>query len=79
MLQGSVRIGHMMIGGVIRAMVGENILHLGPVSLPVAVLDGALLLGLLGDALVRYTRYLRDEEWAGGFLEWVMPRPAGNA
>lgn len=50
-----------------------GLIHPGPISLPVAILDGLLLLALLGDVMVRYTRYLRDEEWAGGFLEWLVP------
>ena len=74
MLQASARSGSMMIGGMIRAMMSQNYIHLGPVSLPVAILDALLTLALLSDVLVRYTRYLRDDDWAGGFLEWLIPR-----
>ena len=78
MLQASARSGQMMIGGMIRAMMSRNFIHIGPVSLPVAILDVLLTVALLSDVLVRYTRYLRDEQWAGGFLEWVIPRPLGS-
>jgi len=79
MLQGSARSGHMMIGGIIRAVIGENYIQVGPVNLPVAIIDGLLMLALLCDVLIRYTRYLRDEDWAGGFLEWLVPRSSCTA
>jgi hypothetical protein len=78
MMQASARSGQVMIGGMIRALMSQNYIHLGPVSFPVGILDGLLALGLLSDVLVRYTRYLRDEDWAGGFLEWLIPRPSCN-
>jgi hypothetical protein len=74
MMQASARSGSMMIGGMIRAMMSQNYIHLGPVSFPVAIVDGLLMLALLSDVLVRYTRYLREDDWAGGFLEWLIPR-----
>jgi len=33
-----------------------------------------LLISLVGDVLMRYSHYLRDDQWAGGFLEWLRPR-----
>jgi hypothetical protein len=74
MVQASARSGNLMIGGMIRAMMSQNDLHIGPLSLPVAILDGLLTLALLSDVLVRYTRYLREDDWAGGFLEWLVHR-----
>jgi hypothetical protein len=79
MMQASARSGNIMIGGIIRAMMSENYIHLGPVSFPVGILDALLTLAMLSDVLVRYTRYLRDDDWAGGFLEWLIPRSACNA
>jgi hypothetical protein len=74
MLQASARSGNMMIGGMIRALMNQNYIHIGSMNLPVAVLDGLLTIGLLSDVLVRYTCYLRDSEWSGGFLEWLVPK-----
>jgi len=74
MMQASARSGSMMIGGMIRAMMGQNYIQVGPWSIPVGILDGLVTVVLLSDVLVRYTRYLRDQEWAGGFLEWLIPR-----
>jgi len=74
MLQASARSGSMMIGGMIRAMTSQNYIHIGPLGLPVCILDGLMTVALLTDVLVRYTRYLREEDWAGGFLEWLVPR-----
>jgi len=41
--------------------------------IPIALLDSVLLLAFLADVPVRYAHYLREEEWAGGFLEWMVP------
>ncbi|HTY86394.1 MAG TPA: hypothetical protein VMB80_02930 [Candidatus Acidoferrum sp.] len=74
MLQASARSGSMMIGGMIRAMVSQNYIHIGPLGLPVCILDSLMTLALLTDVLVRYTCYLREDDWAGGFLEWLVPK-----
>ncbi len=74
MLQASARSGSMMIGGMIRAMTGGNYIHVGPLGLPVCILDSLMTLALLTDVLVRYTCYLREDDWAGGFLEWLVPK-----
>jgi hypothetical protein len=37
------------------------------------ILDSLLLVALIVDVPVRYSHYLRDDQWAGGFLEWLKP------
>jgi hypothetical protein len=74
LLQASARSGNMMIGGIIRAMVGRNYLALGPVSVPVGLFDVLLVLMLVADLCIRYTCYLREDQWTGGFLEWLVPK-----
>jgi len=74
LLQASVRSGTMMIGGMIRALVGRNYLEMGSISLPVGVFDVILVLLLLTDLGIRYTNYLREDQWTGGFLEWLVPK-----
>ena len=76
MLNGSARSGKMMIGGIIVAMSGRNFVPLGSFNFPLGVVDGVLLLALVADAAMRYTHYLRESEWTGGFLEWLLRRPA---
>ncbi len=74
LLQAAGRSGKMEVGGIIRALVSSNYFHVGPVTIPVWLVDGALLLALLADVLMRYSHYLRDDQWAGGFLEWFVPK-----
>lgn len=72
-INASVRSGQMMMGGLLR-MIGGDHLPLGPVSLPVGWLDLVLFVALLADAAIRYTYYLREDQWTGGFLEWLLPK-----
>jgi hypothetical protein len=74
MLNVSARAGTLMLGGMILAFVGQDHFQIGPISVSVGLLDSLLLMGLLADMPVRYSRYLREEGWAGGFLEWIVPR-----
>ena len=74
LLQASARSGSMMIGGMLRTIVGQNYLELSSVSIPVTVFDVLLGLALMADVAVRYSQYLRDDQWTGGFLEWLVPR-----
>ena len=76
LLQASARSGNMMIGGMIRAIVGQNYLTLGPVNVPVGLFDVLLVLMLLADLGIRYSCYLREDQWIGGFLEWLVPKSA---
>lgn len=78
MLQASARSGSMMIGGMIRAMTSQNYIHVGPLGFPVCILDSLMTVALLADVLVRYTCYLREDDWAGGFLEWLVPKSLRN-
>ncbi len=73
-INASMRLGKMMVGGILGAMMGPAPLHIGPVSIPVCILDGLLALAFLADLGIRYTHYLRDDQWTGGFLEWLMPQ-----
>jgi hypothetical protein len=74
MVNASARSGRLMLGGMIRAFAGQDHFHVGPISIPVALLDCLLLLSFLVDVPVRYSHHLREEQWAGGFLEWMVPR-----
>ena len=73
-LNASMRLGKMMAGGIFGAMMGQVPLHIGSVSIPLWILDGLLALASLADLGVRYTHYLRDDQWTGGFLEWLTPQ-----
>jgi len=74
LLNSSMRTGSIMLGGFVRALSSGDRLQLGPLALPLAYIDILLLLALLLDLIVRYSHYLRDDQWAGGFLEWAVPR-----
>jgi hypothetical protein len=74
----SIRTGKIVVGGFISAMASGHPLRLGPISIPVMLFDVALLIALMADVAIRYTEYLREDEWAGGFLEWLKPRPIGD-
>jgi len=76
MINGSARSGKMMIGGMITALSGHNFMSLGGMNFPVGAFDGLLLLALVADAAMRYTHYLREDQWTGGFLEWLVPKPS---
>jgi hypothetical protein len=78
MLNGSARSGKMMIGGVVTAFAGHNFVNLAGINFPLGVIDGLLLLALGADAAMRYTHYLREDQWFGGFLEWLLPKSSGK-
>ena len=74
LLNAGARGGHFMIGGFIRAMVSADYLHVGPVSIPVILLDTLLTLALVLDVPIRFARYFHEDQWCGGFLEWIVRR-----
>ena len=74
LLNASARSGNMMIGGMIRAVWGQNYLHIGSISIPVAAFDVLLGFAFLADVAIRYSHYLREDQWTGGFLEWLVPK-----
>jgi hypothetical protein len=74
MLNASARTGKVMVGGYIRALAGGDHFHIGPVSIPVWLFDCLLMLALVADFAIRYSNYLREDQWAGGFLEWLVRR-----
>src|SRR5882672_5945937 len=43
MINSSLRSGKLMIGGIVRAMMSEDHFHLGPITIPVMLIDGLLL------------------------------------
>lgn len=74
----SLRTGKLVVGGFIQAMASGNSLnslHVGPLGIPMTFIDVLLVVALLADVAMRYTEYLREDEWAGGFLEWLKSRP----
>jgi hypothetical protein len=74
LLNASLRSGKIMIGGMVRALVPADYLHLGPISIPVILLDALLALAFVADVCVRFGRHFQEDQWAGGFLEWLVPR-----
>jgi hypothetical protein len=74
MISTSLRIGKIMLGGMIRALANGDHFQIGPISIPIMLLDSLLIVAFLADVLIRYSNYLRDDEWVGGFLEWIVPR-----
>jgi len=78
MINTSLRSGKLMVGGIIRAMVAEDHFHIGPVSIPVMLIDCLLLVAFVADVLARYSRYLHEDQWSGGFLEWLFRRKANT-
>ncbi len=73
-INASMRSRQAVIGGMIRAFARSDHLQLGPVAIPLYVLDMLLAVSCLTDVAVRYNHYLREDEWAGGFLEWLLPK-----
>jgi hypothetical protein len=73
-LQSSARSGVVVIGGMIRAFSPVSHVHIGPIGIPVHIFDILSVVALLADFLVRYTAYMRDDQWVGGFLEWMVPK-----
>ena len=47
---------------------------MGRLNIPIGVFDGLLLLAFIADVAMRYSHYLREDEWFGGFLQWMVPR-----
>src|SRR6185503_8510864 len=74
MLNVGARMGNVTLGGMMLAFTGHTHFQIGPISIPVSLLDSLLLIALLADVPVRYSHYLGEEEWAGGFLEWMVPK-----
>ncbi len=73
-INASMRLGKMMVGGIFQALSGQDALNLGLVSIPMFLFDGLLFVSCVADVCVRYSHYLREDQWIGGFLEWLMPR-----
>jgi len=78
MINTSLRSGKLMVGGIIRAMVPADHFHIGPISIPVMLIDCLLLVAFIADVLARYSRYLHEDQWSGGFLEWLFRRKANT-
>jgi len=78
MINTSLRSGKLMIGGLVRAMVPQDHIHLGPISIPVMLIDSLVLLTFIADVLARYSRFLHEDQWCGGFLEWLFRRKANR-
>ncbi|HEX9045469.1 MAG TPA: hypothetical protein VF988_00465 [Verrucomicrobiae bacterium] len=76
LLNASGRTGHMTIGGIIVGMTGCNSVPLGSFNFPVGILDILLFVALVADAAMRFTHYQRDDQWHGGFLEWIFRKPS---
>jgi len=74
LLQASARSGNMMIGGILVVLLNRNCLQIGSVGIPVIIPDLLLALALMTDVAMRYSHYLRDDQWIGGFLEWLVPQ-----
>ena len=75
-LQASARSEVVVIGGMIRAFAGQDHLQIGSFGIPLYIFDILLTVAMLADVIVRYAKYLKDDQWAGGFLEWIFRRSA---
>jgi len=73
-LQSTARTGKMMAGGLIRAMASSDHLQIGPVAIPFLFLDLVLFVALVADVAMRWTLYMREDQWSGGFRQWLVPR-----
>jgi hypothetical protein len=78
MINTSMRSGKLMVGGIVRAMLPDDHIHLGPIAIPVMLIDTLLLLSFVADVLARYSRFLHEDQWSGGFLEWLFRRKANR-
>lgn len=74
LINGSIRSGKVAIGGLVRLFAGQDAFALGSLRVPIVWIDAAIFVALLADILMRYTYYLRDDQWYGGFLEWIFKR-----
>lgn len=72
LLNAGARAGHFMIGGFVRAMVSADYVHIGSLSIPVMLFDSLLVVALLLDVPIRFARYFHEDQWCGGFLEWIV-------
>jgi hypothetical protein len=72
LINASAQSGKMALGGLVRALVPGDFFHLGPLSIPVSLVDMLLIVALSADVVIRYSAYLREDEWSGGFLEWLV-------
>jgi hypothetical protein len=71
----ATRGGPGQVGGLLHVMIPGPGLRLGPLTVPSTWLDLALALIGGADFLVRFTHYLKEDQWTGGFLEWLRPAP----
>ena len=74
LLNSSIRSGKLALGGIIRLFAGSDTISVAALSVQTMWLDVFLLLALIADVLVRYSAYLREDQWCGGFLEWIVRR-----
>jgi hypothetical protein len=74
LINSSIRSGKLALGGIIRLFAGSDTISVAALSIPAMWLDVLLLLALITDVLVRYSFYLREDQWCGGFLEWLVRR-----
>ena len=77
-INAALRSGKLMLGGFVRAMVNTDYWHLGSIQIPIMLIDGLLVIAFLADVCVRYSNYLRDDQWYGGFLEWIVRKAPKN-
>ena len=72
-LNAAVRGGAGQIGGLFRVMFG-GVLHFGSLTMPMGWFDFLLTVAGAADCLVRLSHYMREDQWSGGFLEWLRPK-----
>ena len=73
-INASIRSGKIMVGGILRALMSQDHFQIGPVGIPATYIDCLILLALVADLAIRYSNYLREDQWTGGFLEWLVPQ-----
>ena len=78
LIMSSLRSGHVVLGGMLRAFWGNDYLGFGAFQVRVLWLDCALFVLFLVDSIIRYSQHLRDVESPWGFAEWLTRLVPGN-
>ncbi len=74
LIMGSLRSGHLALGGILRAFIGQDYLNFGLFQVRVLWLDVVLFAFLLLDCVMRYGYHLADTENYLGVAEWIVRR-----
>jgi hypothetical protein len=79
LLMGSLKTGHVVVGGMLRTFASQDYWHIGPIAVRILWLDVALFILLVLDVLIRYSHHLYDNGYNPGFLEWMFRKKRNPA